>query len=313
MPSQTKSPRIFISYRHAESGFHAGRLYEQLEAHFGPQVVFIDTEDIQPGRDYMEVIEEEIRSCKILIAVIGQQWLACSDEKGRRLDDPEDLVRSEIAEALRQDVRVIPVLIQGAPVPRAQDLPDVLAPLARRQALRLSDDYWRQDVQRLIEKIEEDILPARAGEAQERGTLGTYLAALEKGQVLAGGGTLVAVIVALLLGPYVLRDSPIDNQSEIEKSVEVGVCTYECNKFTCPVVNRMENKKLTALEVELNVKPPNAAPDFKPVIVRSRLVLDLKDSGKPGTRSSYSALLDNDRTASVELKRVALISAANSQ
>jgi hypothetical protein len=309
-----RSPRIFINYRHAESAFYAGRLYEQLEAPFGSQVVFIDTEGIQPGRDYMEVIEEKIRSCKILIAVIGRQWLTCSVEGGRRLDDPEDVVRVEIAEALKQGVRVIPILIQGAAMPRERDLPGELAPLARKQAWPLNDDYWRHDVERLIKRIEEDVTP-QAGEASEVATPGTYLPALKKEteQFILGGGALLVLIVMLFagpyIGPYVYREQVIGNPSEIEQAMDGGQCAYECYKFTCrDVSNRMVNKKVTALEVELKVKTPKDNPDSKPIIVPNRLVLDPNSSGETGILSSYSVLLNFDaKTASVEINRVTRI------
>jgi hypothetical protein len=149
--------KIFISYRRSESAAHAGRLSDQLRAHFGTQVIFIDIESIEPGRDFVEAIENAVVSCKILLAVIGQQWVTCANEYGRRLDDPKDFVRLEIAAALKRGIRVIPVLVQGAAMPREQDLPDDIAPLARRQAWEVSDIRWNQDVGKLIEKIAGDI------------------------------------------------------------------------------------------------------------------------------------------------------------
>lgn len=155
--SRGNPPKIFISYRRSESAAYAGRLSDQLAVHFGSQVIFIDIESIEPGRDFVEAIGDAVSSCKILLVVIGRQWLTCADERGRRLDDPNDFVRLEIAAALRRGVRVIPVLVQGATMPREEDLPDEIAPLARRQAWVLSDIRWNQDVGKLIEKIAEDI------------------------------------------------------------------------------------------------------------------------------------------------------------
>jgi hypothetical protein len=132
-------------------------LSDQLRAHFGAQVIFIDIESIEPGRDFVEAIEGAVGSCKILFAVIGQQWLTCTNEHGRRLDDPNDFVRLEIAAALKRGIRVIPVLVQGAAMPREQDLPGDIAPLARRQAWEVSDVRWTQDVGKLIENIAGDI------------------------------------------------------------------------------------------------------------------------------------------------------------
>lgn len=155
--SQGKPSKIFISYRRSESAAYAGRLSDQLRAHFGSQIIFIDVESIEPGRDFVEAIEDAVSSCKILLVVIGRQWLTCANERGRRLDDPSDFVRLEIAAALKRGVRVIPVLIQGVTMPREEDLPDEIAPLARRQAWDVSDIRWNQDVGKLIEKIARDV------------------------------------------------------------------------------------------------------------------------------------------------------------
>lgn len=155
--SLAPSSKIFISYRRSESAAYAGRLSDQLRAHFGSQIIFIDIESIEPGRDFGEAIEDAISSCKIVLVVIGRQWLTCANEHGRRLDDPKDFVRLEIAAALKRGIRVIPVLVQGAAIPREQDLPGDIAPLARRQAWEVSDLRWNQDVGKLIEKIAGDI------------------------------------------------------------------------------------------------------------------------------------------------------------
>jgi hypothetical protein len=150
---------IFISYRRSESSVHAGRLSDQLAEYFGPQITFIDIESIDPGRDFVEAIEDAVSSCKILLAVIGRQWLTCANEHGRRLDDPNDFVRLEIAAALRRGIRVIPIFVQGATMPREQDLPTELVPLTRKQAWLVRESGWKEDVRKLIEKIEDDITP----------------------------------------------------------------------------------------------------------------------------------------------------------
>jgi hypothetical protein len=154
---------IFICYRREDSGGHAGRLYDRLVAHFGDEQIFMDLDRIEPGEDFVQVIERAIGSCKILLALIGRSWLTSRDETGRRLDNPNDFVRVEIASAFARDVRVIPVLVQGAQMPRAQDLPEVLRPLSRRHAFELSDLRWNQDVENFIGTLE-NILKRRRGE-----------------------------------------------------------------------------------------------------------------------------------------------------
>lgn len=156
MPQSTEQfSGIFICYRREDSGGHAGRLYDRLVAHFGDEQTFMDLDRIEPGEDFVHVIERAVGSCEILLAVIGRSWLKSLDEMGRRrLDNPNDFVSVEIVAAFARDVRVIPVLVQGAQMPRAQDLPEALRPLSRRQAFDLSDQRWRQDVDRLVSTLD---------------------------------------------------------------------------------------------------------------------------------------------------------------
>src|SRR5215469_14357730 len=109
---------VFISYRREESSYAAGRLADRLTGRFGAEQVFIDVETIEPGVDFAEAISRAVGACVVLVAVIGPGWLAAADKRGgRRLDDPDDLVRLEIGTALVRGVRVIPVLVEGAVMP----------------------------------------------------------------------------------------------------------------------------------------------------------------------------------------------------
>jgi hypothetical protein len=146
--------RIFISYRRGDSSPQAGRLSDRLADEFGADRVFMDVDAIEPGADFVDYIEEAVGSCDVLVALIGGEWLESRDELGnRRLDDPEDFVRLEVAAGLERDIRVVPVLVEGATMPRAHDLPEQLRLLARRNALEISDSRWRHDVGRLVETI----------------------------------------------------------------------------------------------------------------------------------------------------------------
>jgi hypothetical protein len=145
---------VFISYRRNDSKAFAGRLYDHLLQRYDEGEVFMDVEDIEPGEDFATRIEQVLAQCDALIAVIGPQWLEICDERGRRrLDDPDDLVRREIASALRLGIRVFPVLVDRAQMPRAGRLPNDLAPLAERAAIELSDDRFAYDVDRLLKAI----------------------------------------------------------------------------------------------------------------------------------------------------------------
>lgn len=103
---------IFISYRRDDSAGHAGRLYDRLEREFPELRVFMDVERIAAGEDFTRVIDTTLRACEVCLVVIGTRWLATADKFGRRrLDQPDDWVRLEIAAALTRGVRVIPLLV----------------------------------------------------------------------------------------------------------------------------------------------------------------------------------------------------------
>ena len=106
--------RIFINYRRADSEGYAGRIYDRLAPHFGADAIFMDVEVIDAGVDFVRVLEEAVQSCDVLVALIGRSWLNIKDEQGgRRLDNPADFVRVELAAALSRDIRVIPVPSEG--------------------------------------------------------------------------------------------------------------------------------------------------------------------------------------------------------
>jgi hypothetical protein len=187
--------RVFISYRRDDSAGYARLLYDRLNARF-PNQVFMDVTGIEAGADFVEVIEQAIGSCAALVVLIGRQWLAGAGAGGRRrLDDPADFVRLEIAAALKKNIRVIPVLLRGAAMPAPEELPPDLSPLARRQAIELSDADFDHDIERLIRAIERDL-----GEAGPHGTQ----ASARRYWLVTAGVVLISAIIALSAW---LRDS----------------------------------------------------------------------------------------------------------
>jgi len=115
----------------------------------------MDLDTIEPGDDFVEVITNYVSTCSILIALINRSWLDVKDSEGRpRLQNPEDFVHLEISTALQRKIRVIPVLVQGASMPRPQDLPESLTGFSRRNAVELSDTRWEDDVSKLIKVLE---------------------------------------------------------------------------------------------------------------------------------------------------------------
>src|SRR5512132_3204187 len=176
---------IFICYRR-EDAAGAGRLYDRLEHTFGPQRLFMDVDNIPPGEDFVAVLKTQVAACDVLLALIGRGWLTATDMTGLcRLDNPDDFVRIEIASGLAQGKRVIPVLVDDATMPTANELPEELMPLARRQAVRIAHDRFKDDAERLTRVLEKALAEAevrrkaeeerqraealRVAEEQERG------------------------------------------------------------------------------------------------------------------------------------------------
>lgn len=145
---------IFINYRRNDSEGEAGRLFDELSAQFSQGSVFMDVAAIEPGKDFRKAIDQSVASCTVLLAMIGQEWLETKDASGRRrLDDPQDFVRLELASALGRDIPVVPVLVRGAKMPPAERLPDDLKDLAFRNAMELTHARWKSDVQVLVRAL----------------------------------------------------------------------------------------------------------------------------------------------------------------
>src|SRR4030095_3070197 len=125
-PMDTVEMNVFISYRRDDSAAFTGWLHDHLSRKFGEKVTFfMDVDSIALGVDFEEEIRRSVSQCKLLIAVIGPRWLDMREEDGgrRRLDNPSDFPRIEIAAALARKVRVVPIFIDGTSPPRADQLP----------------------------------------------------------------------------------------------------------------------------------------------------------------------------------------------
>jgi hypothetical protein len=143
---------IFISYRRDDTSGHAGRLYDRLKDRF-PDRVVMDVTSIDLGEDFVEEIERQLGACVVFIELIGSEWVI--DRAGRRrLDQPRDFVRLEVAIALRRAITVIPILVEGATMPDGSSLPEEIAPLTRHNALTITESDFDHDVERLIHRLE---------------------------------------------------------------------------------------------------------------------------------------------------------------
>jgi TIR domain len=147
--------RIFINYRHDDSPGTAGRICDHLKDALGPDSLFID-DDIPKGEDFEKYLNTQLNGSFVFLAIIGRNWLHVLDKEGhRRLDTDGDWVRVEIATALVRQIKVIPVILDGAVVPDASDLPSDLRPLANRQAITLRNHQFDLDFAALVETLRE--------------------------------------------------------------------------------------------------------------------------------------------------------------
>jgi len=152
--------KIFINYRREDSIATAGRLGDRLTETFGRDNLFMDVDSIPVGRDFEDYLNSQVAACDAMLAVIGPNWLTAKDDTGqRRLDNLEDFVAIEIGAALARNIPVVPVLVDGARMPKASELPDSLKPLARRQAIQVRNTNFRSDAEGLVKRLRETLAP----------------------------------------------------------------------------------------------------------------------------------------------------------
>ena len=155
--------KVFISYRRDDSAGHAGRVHDRLDQEFGRDLLFMDVDAVPLGVNFVKVLSEEVAKCDVLLAVIGPNWLNARDEDGnRRLDNPHDFVRIEIGAALQRNIPVIPILLDGTKVPKANQLPKELEELSLRNGLDIRHASFHNDVDRLIRGLKGQLAEADA-------------------------------------------------------------------------------------------------------------------------------------------------------
>src|SRR5260221_8150972 len=157
--------KVFISYRRDDSAGYAGRVRDRLERELGRDLLFMDVDAIPLGTNFSKVLREEVAKCGVLLAVIGPNWSDARDEHGnRRLDDANDFVRIEIAAALQRNIPVIPILLDGATIPKANQLPTNLKELASRNGLDIRHASFHDDMNRLMRGLKGPVDQAGAPE-----------------------------------------------------------------------------------------------------------------------------------------------------
>ena len=219
---------IFISYRRDDTSGYAGRLYDRLVGRFGDDRVFMDIDTIAPGHEFATDIDKALTDCDACVVLIGRQWLSITDaDRHRRLDDPTDFVRLEIAAAIRRGITVFPVLVDRAGAPASAALPDEIRPLAGRQAIELTNERWNYDTGRLLLALEEELggkepPPRQRVPPKARGPRRPK----RRAAVIAGGALVLAI--AAIVGWFVVgSNDPTVAHLEGTYSVRMFLETFD--------------------------------------------------------------------------------------
>jgi hypothetical protein len=255
-PTRRTAARLFISYRRRLDAPNARLLKDELTRAFGEGAVFRDVDDIEPGQAFPETIREAVEACDAFLLLVGPGWV----ESIARLHDPEDFVRRETAAALARGVPFIPILLGGARMPKADDLPEEIRGLAFRHAIELTDERWDYDVGRLVKLVR-----GRTG-APEPAPLFKRAVALRSFFGTWPGKTVaaVAVLAALLLAARMLF--PLAARYALTRDLEGcvswyapdwlgGVAKIELGDRDVPVVRADEYRRIRERRDEPGVGP----------------------------------------------------------
>jgi hypothetical protein len=238
--------KVFISYRREDSAGYTGRLYDSLRARFGDDNVFLDVSGIDSGRKFADVIQGAIHSCDVLLAVIGPEWLTCAASGRRRIDDPGDLVRTEIVTALDAAIRVIPVLVGGAAPPAVSALPPALQPLAALDAHDMTDERWTYDTDRLIEAMEK-----LAGTRRRPG-------GMSQPAVAAGA----IVLLAILAGGFFVWQDRSGSQAARDATVPAGSVGAVAGEWQAEVTYEWGAKYTERMSLKLDGRDVSGTASF---------------------------------------------------
>jgi hypothetical protein len=220
--------KIFISYRRSDAEAYAGRIYDRLEGELGRDRLFMDVDSISLGVDFTEALRGEVAKCDALLAIIGEHWLDADDGKGgRRLDDPNDFVRIEIAAALKRSIPVIPVLVGNSRLPNIADLPSDLAQLCHRNGLHVHHASFGRDISKLINELK-GLLDESGGQLLASDRSVTNLLNLSVGE----DGQFVAIPKHSLYGLTRQLAVCVENQSASQAVTDCKVQITEIEPFS---------------------------------------------------------------------------------
>lgn len=225
---------IFINYRRQDTMSTAGRLHDRLSHEFGKENIFMDVDHIPAGVDFAAHLNSKVAACKILLVVIGSHWLDATDEAGNcRLHQPDDFVAIEIAAALARNVRVIPVLVDGAVVPKARELPDSLKPLARRQAVDVRQLHFGRDTDALVGTMREFLNDGPGWPRRRR--------------VVVGG---VGAVMLLLIGWIAILSTNISMWAPWSQTREAGDAKAQADAAAKRKADNAEPQRIAAAKAD---------------------------------------------------------------
>lgn len=212
---------IFISYRRDDTEGEAGRLFDDLVRTYGDNSVFMDVAGINPGTDFRQAIEDNVATCGVLLAMIGPSWATITNSSGeRRLEDPNDFVRLEIAAALARNIAVIPVLVHDAKMPAPDQLPENLKNLAYRNSVEITHARWNSDVQLLTKALGQYVAASSSTSTEPvHATVPVQLpppnapdrqpAPVKQSKIPLIAGIAVAAILLMAAGAYFVFHKPV--------------------------------------------------------------------------------------------------------
>jgi hypothetical protein len=293
---------IFISYRREDAAGHAGRLFDRLAQHFGRDQVFMDVAGIDPGVDFVEAIEQAVGSCNVLIVVIGKQWAQATDAAGRRrLEDSNDFVRLEAAAALKRNVRVIPLLVEGATLPATESLPDDLRALTRRNAFELRDSRWEADMVLLIDALEKVLGPGTAPAGATRST-GKASASPRRSWVPYASAGVALGVGMLAIAWWLVGDKGGDADVPLAKPVLSTPATT--SSATLPPMVPPAAKETTVAQAPATSAPEQKMPKLVGLPARTARA-QIAEAGMRVARWSQRQVTDSDQVDRVVWQRPA--------
>jgi tetratricopeptide (TPR) repeat protein len=284
--------KIFINYRRDDSIGMAGRLHDRLAQTFGRDKLFMDVDHIPVGADFVAHLNSQVAACDVVLVVIGPNWLKIKDKAGqRRLHQPDDFVAIEIAAALARDIRVIPVLVDGARMPKESELPDSLKALARRQAAEVRHAHFGKDAEALVARMHE--------------ALGDEAAGPRRWRVRALAAVAAAVVLLLIgVGGYTsfrrLVEQGVQRAVDEERTKAAAVkseqaVAEEGNPFASFVTPQEPQRTADTIHARIFSGPAEAEAESK-ADEAERQRLEQKRPAEAETLTRYFALLRQGKT-----------------